>query len=316
MMDHRARASKLQPPQASRWFAPWAVAALLSLGVIASMASAGAQALNGTLKTIRDKGVITLGIRENSFPFSYLDARGQPVGYSIDLCLAIVDAVRTELQNDAIQVAYVPVTPADRIGKVVDGSIDLECGSTTNNLERQKQVAFSPVYFVSGTKLLVRRTTKVKSYRDLRNRTVVVTEGTTNEKALRTLADREKLDIKFVVSPDHAESFRRLEAGEVAAFATDDVLLYGFIARSKHSYDFAVVGDFLSYDAYGLMFRKDDADFAALVVSTFQTMATNRDLADLYDKWFTRKLATGERLGLAMGPQLESIFEMMGQPSE
>ncbi len=294
--------------------------ALLALTLVAlawpASDRAEAQALNGTLQKIREQGAITLGIRENSFPFSYLDARGQPIGYSVDLCLAIVDAVRTELQNDAIKVNYVPVTPADRIAKVVNGGIDLECGSTTNNLERQKQVAFSPVFFVSGTKLLVRRTTKINSYRDLKGRTVVVTEGTTNEKALRTLSEREKLDIKFVVSPDHAESFRRLEAGEAAAFSTDDVLLYGFIARSKHGYDYAVVGDFLSYDAYGLMFRKDDPDFAALVLTTFQAMAANRDLADLYDKWFVRKVATGERLGLTMGPQLESIFEVLGQPTE
>jgi glutamate/aspartate transport system substrate-binding protein len=318
MMTREQQALRLSPAprRQVRWRRACTVVALATLACAGIVQEVGAQALSGTLKKIRDRGTITLGIRENSFPFSYLDARGEPVGYSIDLCLAIVDAVRTELQNDAIKVAYVPVTPADRIAKVIDGSIDLECGSTTNNLERQKQVAFSPVFFVSGTKLLVRRTTKIKNYLDLRNRTVVVTEGTTNEKALRTLADREKIDIKFAVSPDHSESFRRLEAGEAAAFATDDVLLYGFIARSKHEYDYSVVGDFLSYDAYGLMFRKDDADFADLVLTTFQTMAANRDLADLYDKWFVRKLATGERLGLRMGPQLESIFEVLGQPTE
>ena len=275
---------------------------------------AEAQQLTGTLKKIKDSGTVTIGYRENSFPFSYLDKKGQPVGYSIDLCLAVVDEVRTELENDNIKVAYVPVTPSNRIEKVIDGTVDIECGSTTNNVERQKQVAFSPVFFVSGTKLLVRRSTNIKSYRDLRGRTVVVTAGTTNEKALKLLSEHEKLEIKFVTAPDHAESFRKLAAGEVQAFATDDVLLYGFVARAVRSADFVVVGDFLSYDPYGLMFRKDDPDFAAVVLRTFQNMAASRDLADLYDKWFTRKLRSGELLGLSMSPQLRTIFEVLGQP--
>jgi glutamate/aspartate transport system substrate-binding protein len=272
------------------------------------------QQLTGTLKKIKDSGTITIGYRENSFPFSYVARKPPPIGYSIDLCLAIVDEVRAELENDNIKVAYVQVTPSDRIEKVVDGTVDIECGSTTNNVERQKQVAFSPVFFVSGTKLLVRRSAKIKSYRDLGGKTVVVTAGTTNEKALKLLSEREKLDIKFVTAADHAESFNKLAGGQAHAFATDDVLLHGFVAKAAHPSDYAVVGDYLSYDPYGLMFRRNDPDFAAVVLRTFQNMAANRDLADLYDKWFMRKLRNGELLGINMSPQLRTIFEMLGQP--
>jgi|SRR5450432_1465945 len=295
------------------------MAALLARAVICLLVALAtpqvdAQQLTGTLKKVRDSGTIALGYRENSFPFSYVNTRGEPLGYSIDLCLAVVDEVRAELERDAIKVKYVPVTPANRIDKVIDGSVDLECGSTTNNVERQKQVAFSPVIFVSGTKLLVRRSSNIKSYRDLRGRTVVLTEGTTNEKAMRVLSDREKLDMKFTMAPDHADSFRKLTAAQAHAFATDDVLLYGFVAQATSPADYAIVGDFLSYDPYGLMYRKDDPDFAALVLRTFQNMAVNRELADLYDRWFMRKLRTGERLGLPMSAQLRTIFEVLGQP--
>jgi glutamate/aspartate transport system substrate-binding protein len=288
----------------------------LLVGVLWSVVPASAQQLSGTLKKVRDSGTITIGYRENSLPFSYVVGNGQPIGYSIDLCLAIVDAVREEIENDNLKVAYIPVTSANRMDKLIDGTIDLECGSTTNNLERQKRVAFSPVFFVSGTKLLVKRSSGIKSYLDLRGKTVVVTAGTTNEKALRQISDREKLGIVFVTADDHAASFQKLDTGEAIAFATDDVLLYGLIAQSKHGGDYAVVGDYISYDPYGLMLRKDDPEFAALILRTFQTMASSRDLAQLYDKWFKQRLRGGERLGLTMSAQLESIFGILGQPEQ
>ncbi len=300
--------------------APFQRAVLWLLGAGVFMLALGAapdgvaQQLAGTLKKVKDRGTIALGYRENSFPFSYVDKRGDPHGYSIDLCLAVVDEVRAELERDSIKVVYVPVTPADRIEKVVDGSVDIECGSTTNNVERQKRVDFSPVIFVSGTKLLVRRTSAVKSYRDLGGKTVVLTAGTTNEKALRQLSDHEKLEMKFLTAPDHADSFRMLAAGQAHAFATDDVLLYGFISQAARPDDYAIVGDLLSYDPYGLVFRKDDPEFAELVLRTFQNLAASRELAELYDKWFMRKLRTGERLKLPMSAQLKSIFEVLGQP--
>src|SRR5262247_638192 len=189
--------------------------------------------LTGTLKKIRDSGVVTIGYRENSFPFSYLGPGKAPIGYSIELCQAIVDEIAVELDSKALEVKFRPVTPETRIPAVVKGEIDLECGSTTNNTARQKEVAFSPIFFVAGTKLLVRRADKIRSYRDLRGKTVVVTAGTTNEQALRAYNDKQKLGLKLVTAPDHDASFKMLTSKEADAFATDDVLLYGWIARTK-----------------------------------------------------------------------------------
>jgi ABC-type amino acid transport substrate-binding protein len=275
---------------------------------------AGAQELTGTLKKIKDAGSVTIGYRESSFPFSYLNAAKRPIGYSIDLCLEIVEEAKNTLGIDDLAVKYVPVTPDNRIDMVASGKVDLECGSTTANRERQKRVAFSPVIFVSGTKLMVRRPIRIRSYLDLKGKTVAVTSGTTNQAALKTLADKRKLDIHFLIGKDHAESFSLLENGKVDAFATDDVLLHGFIARSGRSKELAVVSDFLSYDPYGIMYRKEDPDFDAVVKSAFERLATSRELEQTYNKWFLRTLSTGERLNLTMSPQLREIFETLGLP--
>jgi glutamate/aspartate transport system substrate-binding protein len=271
-------------------------------------------ALSGTLEKIKNTGTITLGYRESSIPFSYLNKRQQPIGYSIDLCREIADQVATELDGMTLKTALAPVTSADRFGKIETGAIDLECGSTTSNLQRQKEVAFSPVFFVAGTKLMVLKTSTVKSYRDLAGKTAVVTAGTTNEAALRNLSDKQNLGINIVTAPDHAQSFAMLLAGKADAFATDDVLLYGIIATEPAAHDMKVVGDYLSYDPYGLVYRRNDPAFATVVERTFARMASERRLAELYNKWFLRRLPTGETLGLPMSPQLEEIFSVLGQP--
>jgi glutamate/aspartate transport system substrate-binding protein len=271
-------------------------------------------ALSGTLKKIHDTGTITLGYRESSLPFSYLNKRQQPIGYSIDLCREIVEEAATELDGMDIKIALAPVTAANRLDKVKSGAADLECGSTTSNLQRQKDVAFSPVFFVAGTKLMVPNASDVQSYRDLAGKTVVVTAGTTNEAALRTLSDKQKLGINIVTSPDHAQSVALLAAGKADAFATDDVLLYGFIATNPAARDMKVVGEYLSYDPYGLAFRRDDPAFAAVVEHTFARMAAERRLEELYNKWFLRQLPTGETLNLPMSPQLAEIFRVLGAP--
>jgi glutamate/aspartate transport system substrate-binding protein len=271
-------------------------------------------ALTGTLKKVKDTATIRLGIRESSLPFSYLNKVKQPIGYSIDLCREVVDDVAAELGGIEINMVFVPVTPANRLEKIKAGEIDLECGSTTSNRQRQMEVAFSPIFFVAGTKLMVPKTSSITSYRDLTGKTVVVTAGTTNEVALRTLSQKQKLDIKIVSAPDHAESVARLASGGADAFATDDVLLYGFIATDKRASNMKVVGEFLSYDPYGLVLRRDDPAFAALVERTFQRVATERRFAELYDKWFMRRLPTGETLNLPISPQLEEIFRVLGQP--
>jgi glutamate/aspartate transport system substrate-binding protein len=271
-------------------------------------------ALSGTLKKVKDTGTIMLGYRESSLPFSYLNRRQQPIGYSIDLCREIVEDVSTELDGMEIKIALIPVTPANRLQKVASGEIDLECGSTTGNVQRRKEVAFSPIFFVAGTKLMVPRSSSVRSYRDLAGKTAVVTSGTTNEAALRTLSDKQKLGITIITAPDHAQSLATLVSGKADAFATDDVLLYGFIATAKDARDMKVVGEYLSYDPYGLVYRRDDPAFAAVVERTFTRMASERRLAELYNKWFLRRLPTGETLNLPMSPQLEEVFRMLGQP--
>jgi len=276
----------------------------------------GVEQLTGTLKKIRTTGAVTIGFRDASVPFSYVGPGRKPIGYSIDLCLAIVEAIKAELGVDDLQVKYLPVNPQTRIPMVVDGTIDLECGSTTNNTERQKQVAFSPIFFVSGTKLLVKRGSKFKTYRDLKGRSVAVTEGTTNEAAINAINARENLGIKTVLFRDHDQSFAALAAGKVDAWAGDDALLYAQAGESANPRDFYVLGDYLSYDPYGIMFRRNDPAFAALIKRTFEQLAESRELARIYEQWFLRKLPSGRRLGIEMSPQLESIFEAMGQPTE
>jgi ABC-type amino acid transport substrate-binding protein len=275
---------------------------------------AGGQELTGTLKKIKDGRAVVIGYRESSLPFSYLNAAGRPIGYSIDLCLEIVEEAKDTLGLGDLAVKYVPVTPDNRIDMVASGKVDLECGSTTANRERQKRVAFSPVIFVSGTKLMVKRPSKIHSYLDLKDKTVAVTSGTTNQAAMKVLSDKRKLDIRFVVAKDHGDSFALVEKGKADAFATDDVLLYGLIARSGHTREFQVIGDFLSYDPYGIMYRRDDPDFDSVVKSAFERLATSRELEQTYNKWFLRTLPTGERLNLPMSAQLRDIFEILGLP--
>lgn len=292
------------------------VACCLAIGAARAQDAAGVEKLSGTLKKIKESKTIAIGYRDASVPFSYLNAARQPVGYSIDLCSNIVEVVRGELGDDAIQVKYVPVDTLTRIPAVVDGTVDLECGTTTNTAERQKQVAFSPIIFVSGTKLLVKRSAKLRSYRDFKGRTVAVTPGSTNAAAVRSLSVKEHLDINLKVVEGNAQAFDAVEKGEADAWAGDDAVLYATAAESGRSGSFKVLDEYLSYDPYGLMFRKNDPAFDALVRSAFEDMAASRELARIYDQWFLRKLPSGRTLGIAMSPQLESIFEALGQPTE
>jgi glutamate/aspartate transport system substrate-binding protein len=296
----------------ARWFVLGVAACLVAAASAQEAQDVGA--LTGTLKMVRNTATIRLGFRESSLPFSYLNRAKQPIGYSIDLCREVVDDVAAELGGIEINTVLEPVNPANRVDKVKAGEIDLECGSTTSNVQRQKEVAFSPIFFVAGTRLMVPKASSVASYRDLVGKPVVVTAGTTNEAALRTLSQKQKLDIKIVSAPDHAQSVAMLASGEADAFATDDVLLYGFIATDKRAANMKVVGEFLSYDPYGLVLRRDDPAFASLVERSFRRLAAERRLAELYDKWFMRRLPTGETLNLPISPQLEEIFRVLGQP--
>lgn len=295
------------------------IACLLAAAVPAAAQQEGIyfpppKALTGTLAKVARTGVITLGYRENALPFSYIGPAGQPIGYSLDLCREIVDQIADELGSDAITVNLRPVPPAGRIPALVNNEIDLECGSSTNTIARRKEVAFSPIIFVAGTRLLVSRSSPVRSLRDLRGKSVVVTAGTTNEAAVRSLSDKQSLDIRLVTTPDHDQSFALFRAGQAEAFATDDVLLYGLVARTGTQKDFKIVGDLLSYEPYGLMFRKDDPDFAAVVERTFRRLAKSRELVWIYNAWFLRPLPSGERLNIPMSPQLVEVFHSLGLP--
>jgi len=292
-----------------------AVALLIAQPAAAQDGSAGAaDRLGGTLKKIKDTGVVRLGHRVNSPPFSYLDERGRPVGYSLDLCTALVEDIVDELGGIELRVEFQPVTPENRFAMVASGDVDIECGSTTNTLERRQRVAFSPAIFVTGTKLLVRKDGPVRSVLDLKGRPVAVTRDTTNAAAMKLLSQRRALSLALVEGADHNDSFGLLAAGKVDALANDEVLLYGLMAESR-SDRYRVVGDFLSYEPYGLMFRADDAAFAAVMERGFRRLATSREIVWIYDKWFLKRLPSGLRLGLPMSPQLEDTFRILGLPA-
>jgi glutamate/aspartate transport system substrate-binding protein len=269
--------------------------------------------LTGTLARIKQSGMVRLGYRDASIPFSFLDRSGHPIGYSIDICGAIVEEIGRTLDRDDIKVDYVKVTSDNRLQAVVDGAIDLECGSTTNNLERRRTVDFSPMVFVSGTKVMVSLATPWRDFHDLKGRKVIVTRGTTNQQALQALDRKFKLGMTLIEGPDHEESYRMLEAGDADAFATDDVLLYGLIAAHRTQDKFKVVGEFLSYDPYGIAFRRNEPDLHDAVERAVRSLVIERDIGPLYEKWFLARLPNGERLGLPMSPQLEEAFNVLGE---
>jgi glutamate/aspartate transport system substrate-binding protein len=299
-----------------------AARAALLLAALLPAAAALAQSedtpveLSGTLAKVRAAGALTIAYRESSVPFSYLSARGEPIGYSIELCKKLAEAVGEAIGRE-LALKWLAVTSETRVEAITSGRADLECGSTTNNLERQKLVAFSPIIFVAGTKLLVKRGSPIRSYRDLGGKTVVVTAGTTNEKAMQEIARRFKIDFRQVSARDHAQSYAQLEAGKVDAFATDDVLLYGLLAQHKAQKAYQVVGEFLSYDPYGIMFRKGDAQLAELVKRAFHDLAEDGEIERQYKRWFLQRLpgsATG--LDLPMSPQLETLIRAMAAKPE
>jgi glutamate/aspartate transport system substrate-binding protein len=285
-----------------------AAACLLMAAALPAVAAAQDVGLSPTLAAIKASGTVRLGYREASLPFSFLDQANRPIGYSLELCQAIVDEIGVEVDAPALKVEYVPVTPETRIPALLNNKIDLECGSTTANAERRQRVAFSPLIFVAGTKLMVPRASPASSITDLKGKTIVVTKGTTNVAAIEAADRKFSLGLKIVTAGDHEESYRMLADGKADAFATDDVLLYGLISRHKAQATMKVVGDFLSYEPYGIMFRKDEPQLAATVESAFRRLAAGQDLMPLYRKWFLQRLPNGETLDIAISPQLAETF--------
>jgi ABC-type amino acid transport substrate-binding protein len=298
-----------------------AASCLVTLTAMLATAPALAQSestpvqLTGTLAKARDTGSITIAYRSSSIPFSYVSARGEPIGYSIDLCKLLVEAIGDQVGRE-LAIKWQAVTAETRIASITSGQSDLECGSTTSNLERRKAVSFSPIIFVSGTKLLVKKGSPIRSFRDLGGKKVAVTAGTTNEAAMRELVRRFKVNMDLRAAADHAASFALLTAGEVDAFATDDVLLYGLLAQNKLQRDYVVTGEFLSYDPYGIMYRKDDSQLAKVINDAFHDLAADGEIERRYKRWFLRKLPSGESLDLPMSPQLEETIKSMAAGTE
>lgn len=279
---------------------------LAALGLAATTASVQAQDLSGTLAKIAENGEIVLGHRESSVPFAYLDENQKPVGYSIDLCMKIVDAVAAELEQD-IDVRFVPVNPKTRIALMANGTIDLECGSTTNNLTRQQQVEYLPTTFVTGTKILTRTDSGISSVADLDGMAIALAQGTTNERAMKAAIDELGLDVKILPVRDHAEGMLSLETDRVDAYATDHILLHGLISKSKTPEDFAVVGDFLSFDPYALMVRRDDSAFELVGKKALAEVFRSGEIVGIYDKWFAP-------LGVPADPLLVAAFRLGALP--
>src|SRR3979409_2186613 len=292
--------------QAASW-----LAAMVLLAAAAAAQTGGSEGLSPTLANIKKTHVVRLGYRESSPPFSFLDHSNRPIGYSLELCEAIVEEIGVEVDDANLRIEHVKVTSDDRIPAVVQNKIDLECGSTTANAERAKQVAFSPLMFVAGTKLMVPKTSTISAPKDPQGKPVVGTKGTTNEQAMHTLDKKFALSPNIVASPDHEQSYQMLVDGKADAFATDDILLYGLIARHKSQDKFRVTGDYLSSDPSGIMFRKGEPQLAAVVERTFRKLGSNRDLIPLYNKWFVARLPTGEKLNVAISPQLEEAFKVL-----
>lgn len=284
-----------------------ALAAALACSL--ALAPAAAQELDGTLKKIRDSGTISLGHRESSIPFSYYDDNQQIVGYSHELMLLAVEAVKAELKLPALRVKLTPVTSQNRIPLVQNGTIDLECGSTTNNLERQRQVAFSNTLFVIGTRLLTRKDSGILDFPDLAGKNVVTTAGTTSERLLRKLNETGRMGMKIISAKDHGESFLTLQSGRAVAFMMDDALLAGEMAKARKPDEWHIVGTPQSREAYGCMMRKGDPRFKKLVDDAIARAMTSGQAEKLFVKWFQSPIPPkGLNLNLPLSDEMRSLF--------
>ena len=285
---------------------------LASVLVIASAFSATPAIAqeSATLKKIKETGSITLGHRESSIPFSYYDDKQQVIGYSHEMMLKVVDAIKAELKLAKLDTKLMPVTSANRITLVQNGTVDIECGSTTNNTERQKQVGFSTTIFVIGTKLLAKKDSGIKDFPDLAGKNVVTTAGTTSERLIRRMNEEKKMGMNIISAKDHGESFLTLETGRAAAFMMDDALLFGEIAKAKKPGDWAVVGTAQSKEAYGCMVRKDDPGFKKVVDAALSKAMTSGDAEKIYNKWFMNPIPPkGLNLNMPLSDEMKALYK-------
>ncbi|MCG5261488.1 glutamate/aspartate ABC transporter substrate-binding protein [Cupriavidus gilardii] len=281
----------------------------IAAGVLCGTAQAAEQ-LTGTLKKIKDTGVITLGVRESSIPFSYNLGGVRTVGYSYDINVKIVEAIKDQLKLPNLQVKEIPITSQNRISLLQNGTIDIECGSTTNNLERQKQVAFSNTIFIIGTRFMTKKDSGIKDWADLKGKNVVTTAGTTSERLLRTMNDQQKLGMNIISTKDHGQSFLTLESGRAAAFMMDDALLYGERAKARNPADWVVTGKPQSRESYGCMLRKDDAQFKKVADNVIANLMKTGEINNLYAKWFTQPVPPkGLNLDFPMSDDMKALIK-------
>jgi glutamate/aspartate transport system substrate-binding protein len=281
------------------------IAVTLAAGLVASIASAQ----QGTLDKVKASGTITIGHRDASIPFSYLDDKQQPIGYSLDLCARVVDAVRAELKMPALKSAFQPVTSATRIPLLANGTIDIECGSTTNNAERQKQIGYTMTSFVTANRFISKKADNLKTLADLKGKTVVSTSGTTNIKQITELNAAQNLGINILAAKDHAESFLMVDTGRAVAFVMDDILLAGLAATHANPGQWQISADALSVEPYGIMVRKDDAAFKKVVDDAMKALMKSGEVEKIYAKWFLNPIPPkGINLNIPMSDALKKVI--------
>lgn len=263
------------------------------------------------LKRIKERGSINMGHRESSVPFSYIGSDGKPQGYSIDLCMKFIDAVKAELEMPNLKINLVPVTSQTRIALMANGTIDLECGSTTNNLTRQKQVDYLPTTFITGTKIASKKGSGITEIEDLEGKTIALSLGTTNEKAIKRVAKENGINIKTLMVKDHPQGWLAVESGRADAYASDDVLLYGLISKSKNPDQFQVTGRFLSFDPYGIMVPQNDSLYRRLGTVTLADLMRSGEAKKIYDKWFN---PGPTNINMPMSATLKTAFEIQALP--
>jgi len=279
---------------------------LVALAAVALAAPLSAQ--EGTLKKIKDSGSITIGHRDGSIPFSYYDDQQKPVGYAVDLCLRIVDAVKADLKMPRIDVKYQLVTSANRIPLMANGTIDLECGSTTNNLERQKTVWFTITHFVTANRWVARKSANLNRLVDLKGKTIVSTAGTTNIKQMTELNAAQNLGMNIISANGHPEAFQMVETGRAVAFAMDDILLYSLAAQSRSPGDYAISAEATSVEPYGIMLRKDDAAFKKVVDAAMVNLYKSGQINPIYEKWFLKPIPPKSiNLNIPMSDQFKKV---------
>ncbi|SMF29060.1 glutamate/aspartate ABC transporter substrate-binding protein [Pseudogulbenkiania subflava] len=266
--------------------------------------------LTGTLKKIKDSGTIVIGHRDASIPFSYLDNNQQPIGYSMDLAHKVVEAVKKDLKMPGLKVQYNLVTSQTRIPLVQNGTVDIECGSTTNNLERQKQVDFSVGIFEIGTRLLTKKTSGVKDFADLKGKNVVTTAGTTSERLIKSMNAEKQMGMNIISAKDHGESFLMAESGRAVAFMMDDVLLYGEMVKARNPAEWVVTGKPQSFEIYGCMMRKGDPAFKKVVDDAIKATYKSGEINKIYAKWFTSPVPPKNlNLNFPMSDELKALIK-------